>query len=197
MANGQKMRTMETVFLIAGFRLGLLHVIRGRFDQSISPLLITFSMSLNCRQVWSSIGLKLLYWNCRGICSCREELQKRLEVFDVFVGVETNHKNHKKFDLSSFHTYRIDRTHSPGGGIIFLVRKSLKFTPIQDLRGIMNNLETGQSQNTLLKFHLKLSCLLQGSWTLCLTDRMESAFFLSKYAWSQSHLRFQFPSHFM
>ena len=82
----------------------------------------------------SSTGLKLLYWNCR------EELQKRLEEIDVFIGVETNLKKHKKFDLSGFHTYRIDRIHRPGGGIIFLVRKSLK--PIQDLCDTTDNLET-------------------------------------------------------
>ena len=100
-------------------------------------------MNSKCRHFHSSTGLKLLYWNCRGICSHREELQKRLEEVDVIIGVETNLKNHKKFDLSSFHTYRIDRTHRPGGDIIFLVRKSLKFTSIQNLCGITDNLETG------------------------------------------------------
>ena len=105
-------------------------------------------MNSNCRDLCVSTELKLLYWNYRGICSRREELRKSLEEIYVFIGVGTNLKKHKKFDLSGFHTYRIDRTHRPGGGIIFLVRKSLKFTPIQDLCGTTDNLETG-----LIKLH--------------------------------------------
>ena len=76
---------------------GLLHFIRGRrFDQSISPFLSSVSMNSNCRDLCAGIGLKLLYWNCRGICSRREELQKGLEEIDVFIDVETNLKKHKK-----------------------------------------------------------------------------------------------------
>ena len=71
-------------------------------------------MNSNCRDLCSSTGLKLLYWDCRGICSRREKLQKRLKEVDVFIDVETNLKKHQKFDLSGFYTYRTDRTHRPG-----------------------------------------------------------------------------------
>ena len=93
MATGPKKR----VHLISGSRLGhrLLHFIRGRrFDQSISPFL-SISVNPNCRDICASMGLKLLYWNCKEICSRREELRKLLEEIDVFIGVATNLKKQK------------------------------------------------------------------------------------------------------
>ena len=53
--------------------------------------------------------------------------RKHLKEIEVFIGVETNLKKHKKFDLSCFRTYSIDRTQRPGGAIIFLVRKRNNF----------------------------------------------------------------------
>ena len=47
------------------------------------------------RDLCASTGQKLLYWNCRGICSRREKLRKHLEEIEVFIGVETNLKKHK------------------------------------------------------------------------------------------------------
>ena len=83
-------------------------------------------MNSNIRDLCASTGQKLLYWNCRGICSRREKLRKHLEEIQVFIGVETNLKKHKEFDLSCFRTYSIDRTQR-GGAIIFLVRKRNNF----------------------------------------------------------------------
>ena len=111
----------EDEFLISGSRLGH-RLLRGRhFHQSTYPSNLRFhEFKQLLLQHW-----KLLY--CRRICSRREEPQKRLEEVDVFIGVETSLKSPQTFYLSGFHTYRIDRTHRSGGGIIFLVRKSLKF----------------------------------------------------------------------
>ena len=144
----------------------LLHLIRGRhFDKSISPFLSSVSMNSNNRDLCASTGQKLLYWNCRGICSRREKLRKHLEEIEVFIGVETNLKKHKKFDLSCFRTYSIDRTQRPGGAIIFLVRKSLQFLkPIQDLCFIKDNQETGviKLHNLNSTYNLAACCRVSG-----------------------------------
>ena len=109
---------------------------------------------------------------------------------------ETKLERHKKFDLSGFYTYRIDRTHKPGGGIIFLVRKGLKFIPIPDLCGTTDDLKTGV---------IKLQNLNSLNLAVCYrfperpVSQIEcNQFFPLSVSMTSSHLRrFQFQSYIM
>lgn len=78
-------------------------------------------------------NLKILFWNTRSFTQRQAELRTKLHEFDMCVCVETWLTEKDQVQVSGFVTYRSDRKHSRGGGIIILIRKNLAFVEINDI----------------------------------------------------------------
>lgn len=74
--------------------------------------------------------LKILFWNVRSAIPRKNELQQILKDLDILVCVESWLKPKDHFKVSGFNTYRKDRENSRGGGLLFLVRKDIKFSTL-------------------------------------------------------------------
>ena len=78
--------------------------------------------------------IRVFYWNARSIIQRKSELEKILENIDVFVCVESWLKPANTFKCTGFEAFRKDRCNSTGGGILYLIRKNLKFTELSNIR---------------------------------------------------------------
>ena len=78
-------------------------------------------------------NLRILYWNVRSFQQRRLDIEKKLCELDILVCVETWLKPDFDVQFSGFLTVRKDRIASRGGGIIFLIRKSLAYIEIDNL----------------------------------------------------------------
>lgn len=74
--------------------------------------------------------LRILFWNPRSVKPRKNELGHILQELDILVCVESWLKPKDNFKISGFNTYRKDRENTQGDGIIFLVRKDIKFSVI-------------------------------------------------------------------
>lgn len=79
-------------------------------------------------------NLKILFWNTRSLIQRKTELLTQLRKFDICVCVETWLSDEDKIHFPEFVTFRKDRQHSRGGGIIILVRKNLAYAEIRNIQ---------------------------------------------------------------
>lgn len=77
--------------------------------------------------------LKIVFWISRSINKRKEELYSVLEDLDIFVCVESWLTEANHFHFPGFKTFRKDRNHSSGGGILMLIRNNLAFLEIDNL----------------------------------------------------------------
>lgn len=88
---------------------------------------------MNSNNSNSSTKFKILFWNSRSIMKRKNDLYNLLSDVDVFVCVEIWLKPKDAFKLPGFTTIRKDRSLSRGGGILFITRKSLVITELQNI----------------------------------------------------------------
>lgn len=92
--------------------------------------------TFNGQRNFINTDLRILFWNARSLLRRKEELLKTLSKVDICICAETwLNDNSDPFDLDfpGFITLREDRVGSLGGGIIFIVRKSIGYRKIDDL----------------------------------------------------------------
>ena len=77
--------------------------------------------------------LKCLFWNARSLRTRKNELPTILSDLDIFICVETWLKDSNDYQIPGFVSYRKDRLHSNGGGILILVKKSVGYVELTDL----------------------------------------------------------------
>ena len=79
--------------------------------------------------------LRCLFWNARSLRKCKQELPSLLQDLDIFICVESwlQADSAENFNFAGFLTYRKDRLHAGGGGILLLVRKSIGYIEINDV----------------------------------------------------------------
>ena len=82
---------------------------------------------------YHSTELRILYWNPRSVCNKIEEIQQMIQAIDILVCVESWLKDDINFHFSGFNTFRKDRVHTSGGGIVFLIRKNLNYIENKNL----------------------------------------------------------------
>ena len=78
-------------------------------------------------------NLKIIFWNTRSFQQRREEIELLLKDIDTFICVESNLSPQTSVHVSGFLTYRQDRITTTGGGILFLIKKSLAFHTIKNV----------------------------------------------------------------
>ena len=78
--------------------------------------------------------LKILFWNTRSLKQRLPEIQSSSHLFDIIICVETWLKENDIVRLPGFTTYRKDRTHSTGGGIILFIKNNLAFKEIKNIK---------------------------------------------------------------
>ena len=76
--------------------------------------------------------IKILYWNARSFFKRKEDIQVALADIDIFICVESWLKQNANIKFPGFVSYRLDRTHSSEGGIIFLIRSYLAYREIKN-----------------------------------------------------------------
>lgn len=94
-------------------------------------------MNIQHKQINSSKNknLEIVFWNARSISNKTEELNKMVENLDIFICVESwLNERKKRFHVPGFKTFRKDRIHADGGGILILMRNNLAYTEISHLR---------------------------------------------------------------
>ena len=90
--------------------------------------------SNNCvKNNYHASKLRILYWNPRSVCNKIEEIQHMIQDIDILVCVKSWLKEYINFLFSGFNTFRKDRVHSSGGGIVFLIRKNLNYIENENL----------------------------------------------------------------
>lgn len=87
--------------------------------------------------------LKILFWNPRSIKPRKNELGHILQEIDILVCVESWLKPKDNFKIAGFNTYRKDREDTQGGGILFLIRKDIKFSVIVQIPTHVPDIEMG------------------------------------------------------
>lgn len=80
-----------------------------------------------------STSLRFFHWNPRSLRSKLPEVQSILDNYDILIFVETWLSTSDTLSYPSFISFRKDRVHSRGGGILMLIRKSLVFTQLVNL----------------------------------------------------------------
>lgn len=103
-----------------------------------------------------SCNLKILFWNSRSILKHKTELECLLSDIDIFIGIETWLKGNHRLNYSNFYTVRQDRIGKIGGGIIFLIRKSLKYSTLDRVSMSNDKYETFGIKITNLQTALNL-----------------------------------------
>ncbi|XP_076287597.1 uncharacterized protein LOC143212571 [Lasioglossum baleicum] len=82
--------------------------------------------------------LNILFWNPRSILRRKEELPNILINLDILICVESwlseESQTDKNFHFAGFKTFRKDRLHSRGGGILILIRNNLAYFELQNLK---------------------------------------------------------------
>ena len=81
------------------------------------------------------------YWNVRSFQQRRLDIEKKLCELDILVCVEIWLKHDFDVQFPGFLTVRKDRVASRGGGIIFLIRKSLAYIEIDNLESPCDSVE--------------------------------------------------------
>lgn len=81
-------------------------------------------------------GLNIMFWNARSLVDKKEELQKVIQDFDVVVIVETWLGVDVNVEFSQFITYSVPRVDKGGGGLAFIIRKSVQFSAIKDINQV-------------------------------------------------------------
>ena len=76
-------------------------------------------------------NLKIIFWNCNRLKPRYTELQSKLNLFDILICVESWLTNEDTIHLPGFVSFRKDRTHLSGGGIIIFIRKNLAFIELK------------------------------------------------------------------
>ena len=104
-------------------------------------------------------GLKVLQWNCNGLIAHLNEFKHHLSqnLYDVICLQETFLKPNKNFSLTGFSVVRRDRTDSQKGGLITLIRDSLKYTEISspdNIECIIVNIKTDNSHITVSNVYI-------------------------------------------
>lgn len=77
--------------------------------------------------------LRVMYWNARSVNQRKAELEKILVDYDLFVCVESWLTNDDKFEVSGFKTVNLNKMNTRGGGILYLIRNSLKYEVIHEI----------------------------------------------------------------
>ena len=80
------------------------------------------------------LNLKIMFWNYKSILQRLTELQSKRNLFDILICVETWLTPKDKIQLPGFVTYRKDRLHSRGGGILIFLRSNLAYLEMDDIR---------------------------------------------------------------
>lgn len=78
--------------------------------------------------------LRLLFWNSRSLQKRKHELHSIIINLDIFICVESWLTADTDFNFPGFVTFRKDRQHARGGGILILIRKNIAFTELKDIR---------------------------------------------------------------
>lgn len=82
-----------------------------------------------------------MYWNTRSIKQRKEEIEGRLNEFDILVCTESWLKDKDNFNNSGFNCYRKDRLTSRGGGILILMKKYIIFKELDYITTPNDSLE--------------------------------------------------------
>ena len=86
--------------------------------------------------------MKIIYWNARSILQRKHELQVILQDADIFVVVESwLTPNIKNFQFPGFVSFRKDRDHSVGGGILVLIRRNIAYKEITNIKSPNKSVE--------------------------------------------------------
>ena len=87
------------------------------------------------------LTLKILFWNSRSISQRSKDIESIIKNYDIFVCVESWLTKNDNIHFSGFVTFRKDRTHSRGGGIIIFIRKNLSFVELENLNSPNDSVE--------------------------------------------------------
>lgn len=98
--------------------------------KSLSHNLKNLTMDKNQTQHQS---LRIIYWNVRSFCKRREEIEILLKEADIFICVESLLTSKIAVRFPGFTTFRKDRSHSKGGGILILIRKDIAYKEIPNI----------------------------------------------------------------
>lgn len=77
--------------------------------------------------------LKILFWNSKSILQRRQEIQSIINDLDILICVESWLKDDDNIHYSGFTTFRKDRIHARGGGIVIFIRNNIAFLEIDNL----------------------------------------------------------------
>lgn len=77
--------------------------------------------------------IKILYWNAKSILQRREEVQSIINDLDILICVESWLTPDVNIHYTGFTTFRRDRTHTRGGGIVIFIRNNIAFVEIVNL----------------------------------------------------------------
>ena len=79
------------------------------------------------------LTLKILFWNSRSILQRSKDIESIIKNYDIFVCVESWLTKNDNIQFPGFVTFRKDRIHSRGSGIIIFIRKNLSFVELENL----------------------------------------------------------------
>ena len=96
---------------------------------------------MNKNSKTADIKLKILFWNTRSFRQRSKEIPRILKDLDILVCVESWLQPEHSIHYPGFLSFRKDRTHARGGGILILIRKSLAYLEITDLTSPEQNIE--------------------------------------------------------
>lgn len=100
--------------------------------------------------------LKIAFWNSRSINQRKEDLHSLLDQVDILACVESWLSVANHFHFPGFKTFRKDRKHAKGGGIIILVRNNIAYKEIEDLTCSEQSVELAGIKLTNTKPHIDL-----------------------------------------
>lgn len=78
-------------------------------------------------RVHSAEFLNLIQWNAKSICSKLPELNRHLSVFNFALISETWLSSSDAFIVRGFDTVRKDRVNRRSGGVMILIRSTIKY----------------------------------------------------------------------
>lgn len=89
----------------------------------------------------NSKNIKVMFWNARSILKHKEELCVILKTIDIFICVESWLTDVKEFKMPGFVSFRRDRSHSAGGGILILIKNKLAFKELTNIKSSNQSVE--------------------------------------------------------
>lgn len=78
--------------------------------------------------------LRIVFWNARSINKRINELPTLLQNIDIFMCVESWLTPEDDFRIPGYISFRKDRLHSKGGGILILIKQNLAFYEIKNIK---------------------------------------------------------------